>query len=678
MIQASCGGVPVYALGYTHFLAESPQLVDDARVQIGCKSPCMKVPLKKSWEISSNYLGATAPRMPRTVHNDYLPLEAIHLIDGDGQTCWCSKSQTRGDAEAVWIRLDLVAQRPITKIVLQKRVPLTPRGVEGSQKLDTDAVEIGRAMPGHLSVRLARDAMNWSTVFDGPSGDRPESNEFTITFPPTEAKQIWIVGRRLPRVENWLHGFSIAQVQVFDASGRNLALATRGTGVTVSSTMHSHGQTRDEHRWLWPIHTDLGLKWSRVGYHDDPINWHWVEKTPGTLEVDPEADASITYLVERGVQVVMALGGGNRFHTQGDPARRLPQLWEWYYENPAPPTTPEALGAWERYVRFMVRHFRDRVKHFEVWNEWNVECYWGRKVSVEDYLVVARRAIPIIRKEAPQAKVMLGSAGGFSYGMSSWSPEELARQEREHVLLRAAGELARDVDIIGYHPFYQKDPDAPEFRSYAADVQAFDTWCRLKGFGGQLMASEWTVGANYPSATPPNWWGQVEFSEMQKAKLVAQVSVLHSALGVGSFFCELWSNTYPLDLTLLRRSFAADPISPQQPQAAYYAMRNLATALEGLRPAKFSFRVTGGPKELSAFMLGRRGERVLALWRPGRPADVCEGVSCDVEIEGRCQSAQGYDCMNGTTQSLRIKRTRKATRIEGILVRDYPVLLRLR
>ena len=78
---------------------------------------------------------------------------------------------------------------------------------------------------------------------------------------------------------------------MLDPAGRNVALATTGTGVTVSSTQHSHGQELAAHRWYWPLHWDRGLKWARVGYHDDPINWHWVEKERGRLEIDPEADA---------------------------------------------------------------------------------------------------------------------------------------------------------------------------------------------------------------------------------------------------------------------------------------------------------------------------------------------------------------------------------------------------
>ncbi|MCX6911379.1 MAG: hypothetical protein NTY01_25510 [Verrucomicrobia bacterium] len=67
----------------------------------------------------------------------------------------------------------------------------------------------------------------------------------------------------------------------------------------------------------------------------------------------------------------------------------------------------------------MVKHFRDRVKHFEIRNEWNVSSYWGAKPNVAHYLAVARTAIPVIRKHAPEAKIMMGSWAGFPHGIST-------------------------------------------------------------------------------------------------------------------------------------------------------------------------------------------------------------------------------------------------------------------
>jgi hypothetical protein len=677
VLSATSEGGPVYTYGYTDILAESPTLVDGLKIQTGNSHPFVKVHPKRSSEIKFNRLGATAPRLPRTAANDYLPLEPVHLIDGDPSTCWSSRTASQADAEPAWIRIDLPMAKEISSVSLRKRIAGAARYRVGSVSPPPGAVEVGMGLPGHLIISVSRDAKNWTTLFDGDSRDTPESDRFVRSFDPCRAKQVWIIGTDLPKVENWLHAFSIAEVELRDSRGNNLALVSRGAGVTVSSTQHSYGQTRDEHRWLWPIHADLGLKWVRVGYHDDSVNWHWVEKEKGKLEIDPEADSAITYLTQRGIDIDFVLAFGNRLYTMPDSVRRLPQLWEWYFENPRPPTTPKALDAWERYVRFVVRHFRDRVKVFEIWNEWNVPEYWGERPDVEHYLALVRRTVPIIRDESPQARVMLGSVAGFAYGMSHWTAEEMRKKEKEDPFLRAVAELAGDVDIIGWHPFYQTDPEHMFFVSYADDVRAFKAWAARQGFRGDFSASEWTYAANYPPPTPPNWWGDFQSTELDKAKYIARLSVLHTALDINSFYCETWSNYYPLDLTLLRRSFSGSPVSVQQPQAGYYAMRNLATALEELRPADFDCRVEGETAKTELYKMARRDEKVVALWMSGRADDNFQPVSLQIEIAGDYRSVWGYDCLNGVRQELTTERTESGVRIKGVLVKDYPTLIRL-
>ncbi len=127
----------------------------------------------------------------------------------------------------------------------------------------------------------------------------------------------------------------------------------------------------------------------------------------------------------------------------------------------------------------------------------------------------------------------------------------------------------------------------------------------------------------------------------------------------------------------MRRTFAADPISPVQPQAAYYVMRNLATALAELQPAAFQCGVEGGPEGLELFTLSRPGERVVALWQGGPAGDACGGTPGTVVVEGAYARVVGYDPLNGTEQELRSDTANGHTAIAGVLIKDYPVLLRL-
>jgi hypothetical protein len=342
-VQTRCGDVPIKRFGFCWVLGEAPTLLDDLPFQAGNAAPRVKVHPKDSSQIKRNFLGVTTTRMPRTTENDYLPVEAIHLIDGNLQTCWLSHGQSRPNAQPVWIRLDLPVEREINRVMLRKRPPADQaRSTQGWVPM-RDAVEVGRGVPATLTIKLSRDSSEWTTVFDGPSGDSPAKRDCEFRFPARPAKQIWITAGNLPLVENILYAFSLAELEVYDTAGRNVALATCGTGVTVNSTHHSPGMDLASHRWYWPLHYDAGFKWARIGYHDDPINWHWVEKQKGVLRVDPETDAAVTELVSHGVNIVMSLNFGNRLYS-GPATRPLPQLWEWNYDMPATASTTSKSG----------------------------------------------------------------------------------------------------------------------------------------------------------------------------------------------------------------------------------------------------------------------------------------------------------------------------------------------
>ena len=456
--------------------------------------------------------------------NDYRPLEPVHLIDGDPETCWSSRTQTSHDCEPTWIRLDLVAETTISHVVLRKRPSVIDRSKPGSHPIAPGASQVGQAMVDHLEIRVSTDGAHWKTVFAGASGDAPDKSDFVFALAPVQAKMVLIIGSGYKHMENLRACFSIACLEVLDTDGANVALVSRGTGITVSSTHVSLGQEIESHRWLWPVQHDMGLKWARIGYHDDTINWHWVEQEKGVLSLDPVSEAAITELLENGIEVVMCLDFGNRLY-QKDPTRRLPQLWEWYYENPEPPKTDEALAAWARYIRFMVGKFRDRIHYFEIWNEWNIATYWGDVPDYDLFARLTRIAIPIIRELAPNASVMLGSYAGFPR-LSHLSEAERQNLEQNDWLLRAIREFATQVDVIGYHPFYALDPANPNFLKYEADVRLFKAYCERMGFrGNQYLASEFNIAANYPECEDEGGFGYAHHtSELQKAKYCSRVA----------------------------------------------------------------------------------------------------------------------------------------------------------
>lgn len=121
----------------------------------------------------------------------------------------------------------------------------------------------------------------------------------------------------------------------------------------------------------------------------------------------------------------------------------------------------------------------------------------------------------------------------------------------------------------------------------------------------------------------------------------------------------------------------AEPFTLLQPQAAYYVMRNLATAPEGYRPAKFDHTIEGGADKIECYAMAREDGRVLALWRPGRADDEGAAIPVDIRIPDPVRQVSAYDCLNGVEQELLTHADRNETVVRGICVRDYPILVRL-
>ncbi len=668
-------GVPVNMYGYTAVYGAPPELTDEHIMQKNNTNEIKKIHLKRSDEIKSNYIGVCTTRMPRVPEDDYNPVQAVNLIDGNDETCWSSHLHIRKDEYPVWIRIDLAKETKLKKVVIKKRPITFDRSqYKGSYLPSEGAEEIGRAMVKRVKIRTSVDAYEWKTNFDGEvDRDKLEVFEFDMGMSP--CKQLLIIGDDMSACENWGYSFSIASIEAIDENGNNVALHSRGACVTVSSTHHLSMNERGAAMYNWQLHMDLGMKWSRIGYHDDPINWHWVEREKGVLKMDPMAEDAIDMLCENGINIVYCLNFGNRLY-EGYAERRFPQLKEWYYETPYPPKSEEALKAWDEFVRFSVNYFKDRIKYFEIWNEWNGAGYWGDIPDAEHYIMLAKRTIPIIRECAPDAKVMLGS---FAQFVHEQTPDGC--DENIAMFYRAIDELAPLVDVIGYHPFYQPTTDGEKYVNYAENVKRFKRYCEEKGFkGGEYMASEFAVGAMYPptlEGTPGCWFGQngkLNFSEIQKAKILTQLNVKHTALGVQSFVCELSNHDYPLELSLLRKGFDTFPIQATNPNMAYYATRNACTVLDGYRPAEFDFKCSDNDK-IDIYALENDGHKAIAVWTTHETGDYCEGRSVDIAIKSKAKCARVYNIINGEVMELNTLNDGEMLVIGDVIVRDSPVLI---
>ena len=138
-------GVDVNLYGFSAVYSMPPELTDEHIIQKD-NDNIAKIKLKKSSEISGNYLGVCTTRMPRTPETDVNSLSVFNLIDGNTESCWSSRSHIRKNEAPVWVRIDLAKETAIEKIIIRKRPITFERHMyNGSFLPSGEAREIGRA-----------------------------------------------------------------------------------------------------------------------------------------------------------------------------------------------------------------------------------------------------------------------------------------------------------------------------------------------------------------------------------------------------------------------------------------------------------------------------------------------------------------------------------------------------
>jgi len=385
-IESYCEGEPVYSLGnITYIYSISPDLAPGISMQQGNTHPKIKIKPKKSWEIENNLFGAyPASPQVRSAWNDSTPMLPIHLIDGDPDTAWASYGCWAPDVRDEWVRIDLPRESQVSSVVLVCSQNFAMGNCTGIY-YDTVTYEKGkltdwmgfhrwggRALPRKLTIQVSRDAWKWETVYETTDLRGNEKGETVISFDPVSAKQIRVNAGDFPRIlDKYVgYGWSIGELEVRTPQGDNIALISRGAGVTASSYTHLLSNDRFTQRFCFaPVLYDLGLKWVVITSDEGMQGWHNVEHVKGRLEVDPEFDAMITDLNEKGIKVIMGLDiKANPIYLDRKTdwvKARFREINNDYYDCPG--WVYEFDGMLEpylRYVEFIARHFKGRVAYY--------------------------------------------------------------------------------------------------------------------------------------------------------------------------------------------------------------------------------------------------------------------------------------------------------------------------
>jgi len=274
---------------------------------------------------------------------------------------------------------------------------------------------------------------------------------------------------RLPSPSGLALGLALL-AQVSSAHAETLGYVKPRRSTDIPSSPWGIQAGNNERVTLFDRAGDLGVKWTRF-----LAVWPVIEKEKGHYDFS-SVDEPVNAARANGITPFVCLSNGNKLYsgtlTHPDPNWRLI-----YGVKPAPPILDDAaMAAWLRWVDAVIAHCKDRVTHWEIWNEANHYAYWGGPPNAADYGRLVRLTAARIRAVQPDAVIIAGALAGL---------------DPKFIEGFLAEDTARSVDIVSFHNYAAM----PESRIYLAE----DTWKVLRAHHPKLQL--WQGECGYPSAS---------------------------------------------------------------------------------------------------------------------------------------------------------------------------------
>ncbi len=168
---------------------------------------------------------------------------------------------------------------------------------------------------------------------------------------------------------------------------------------------------------------EAGGRWLRM-----PMSWLVAEPERGELDWS-RLDRVVDAARDRGLKVLGVLGSTPAWASaSGSPT--------------SPPDDPEDFGA---FATAAARHFKGRVRNWEVWNEPNFRSFFTG--SATDYAALLEQAHDAVTSVQRRATIVLGGLARSQFGRSQAPASFLAE-------VYAAGG-GPHFDVLGVHPYVQ-------------------------------------------------------------------------------------------------------------------------------------------------------------------------------------------------------------------------------
>ncbi|MCD6495432.1 hypothetical protein J7K60_05175 [Candidatus Bipolaricaulota bacterium] len=349
------------------------------------------------------------------------------------------------------------------------------------------------------------------------------------------------------------------------------------------------------------------------------------------MSILPVHDALFTMVSDWGVQITYTLTFWDKENPHTADVLSGPRF-----------QTEEEIARYLEFVQFIVSHFKDRVQRYEVWGEPDLGAP-GHHIPLLTYIDLVPRLVSVVHTADPEAKIQVGATSGLR-----------DRESQDYLFAVLQSEIMPLVDVVAWHPFYGESPihEASYYYEYPSIVRQIKRTAEANGFVGEYQADEmvwWTHG----EVNDQPW----RYSTLQSAKYTARTVLLHLGMDVSATLGGIG----------------------ERPDI-FTTIQNLCTTMAGHEAIDMLVEIDinyNGPVAHCSFRFPN-GDRMLAVWTDGIAQDEDPGVPATITFPGlTARTVTGIDVLRGFEQDLVFKTDGDSTIVRDLLVKDYPILIKL-
>jgi len=411
------------------------------------------------------------------------------------------------------------------------------------------------------------------------------------------------------------------------------------------------------HNLLLDLAGKSGVKWTRL-----EVPWPSVEVTKGCFKWGL-LDEVIDGLVSRGINIFLGTASTSHKEYQDFP--------EGYH---FPPTdSPEALEGYCRFARALAERYKDRVRHYEIWNEPNISSFWRPEPDAKAYALLVRRVSEAIRSVDSKVKVMGGALARLDPPTIQYTQDFLSQPD-----------IAEQIDILTYHP-YNPAPEAMLENITALREAVRQLKPELPLWQGECGCPSSGDTIHFRGDAP--WGYNVQSKWLLRRLLIDLMAGAEASIYflIAEFHGHLYAGHPELRMGYNTKGLVQH--TTWQTKPAYYALQNLTAVIDGswkLAADKATIEIVepgifyGIGKHEDRFpcvpwqvTLRQEGAPMLVYWLPWRPQEIIKPARVRVELpDVSWNEPVLVDLLSGEVSEV----TNKEGALEVPLA-DYPMIL---